>query len=197
MDKSKWTLERVIMVVGFLATLGLGGYVKSVWNDSIQESMTKALEDPHSKFYQLIKTEANKISEAKAREIIRFEMQNTAQQAAFLDAFRSFRNLPSEDLVNYVQDKFNWADTVHAQWGELKANHEWIAEKRSEEKPDVVMCGYVLAKQNIPTHFKTCDGELRKIFYGKILNATKNVYYYRDNSDSPIILSYISRVIIN
>lgn len=197
MDTKKITLERVIMVVGFLASLGVFGYLEGEYEESIQENMVAALQDKDSKVYRLIKKEADELAEAKAKEIVSYEIGSQAAQTAFIQAFQNFRNMPTEELLEYVEGKFAFADTVHAQWDELKANHKWISEKRKDEKPGYEMCGYVLQVDQKPKYFKSCTGELKKVYYGKLSNRSNSVFYYRNDEDKPIVLTYLSTVILD
>ena len=190
----KFNISNITAIVSLIALLGGGKIIMSYKESAIQNSVIQALSDPDSKISILVKREA----ENKAKEIMAYEMKSTANKLAFVSAFKkAFGNMTDKEALLYVQNMFNWADTIKSKWSMLESNHVWINEKRSEEKDGLETCAYVLCMNGNPKYFKSCSGGLKPIYHGKLNRMSSKVYYYRDNNDNAIVLTYLSRIITN
>lgn len=191
--KINW--DRVVAIVGLLITIGAGTIIKSTFNSMVDTAVNSALSNPESDSYRTLVREADSVAAKKTRILMKDVFEDEATKTAIVEAFDGFRGMEHNELVDYLNEKFDFADSVQKMLPQIKANHAWV-EKQMTSKPDLIPCGSILAKEGEPKWFKDCDGELRQISYGKPRqNLTRDVYYYRNKHDHPVILSTISTVV--
>lgn len=185
MSVGKISWEKALNVVVLLSGLGLFGWVKSEFKDSVSDEIKTQLKDPDSEISRLVKSEIDIISEAK----VKTEINAQAQAFAIAEAFNGFRNMGTVELRDYLEGQFNFADSIRAKMPVIRKNHEWTAQQRARDE-NFTMCGYLLMGEVL--QFVDCDGILREVHYGKLGNSQNKIYYYRDKEDNPIPISILS-----
>ena len=191
--KINW--DRVITIVGLLLTIGAGTIIQSTFSSIVDTAVNHALKDKSSDSYATLVREADSVAARQTKVLMKSVFDDEANKQALAVAFEGFRGMGNEELVSYLNDKFDFADSIQTMMPEIRKNHEWVA-KQMSEKPDLIPCGTILSKDGEPLYFRDCEGELRQISMGKPRpNLTRDVYYYRDKHDHPVILSTISTVV--
>ena len=187
MEKKPINIERIIAIIGLILTLGVGGYMKSIWNDSIQTAMVEALQDEHSKFYLLLKKEAHSIAKHEVDEVF----QDEADNQSLTHAFNGFMGLSPDQLKTKMQTLMMFGDSVLVKWPQLRSNHEYINDlrKSASNKNQFRIFG-----ENEPDEVITTDGIKREIYFGKPeIKERKELYYYRNRNDEAIALPFLSK----
>lgn len=73
----------------------------------------------------------------------------------------------------------------------------FIRKLMSRERSGYIKCAYVEGKNGKPMYWVTCDGQRRRIFFGKPNRRLVNdVYYYQGDDGKARILSALSSVVI-
>lgn len=189
--------DRIVAIVGLLLTVGAGGIVKATFTSIVDSAVNHALADPESDSYKTLIREADSVAARQTKIMMKDVFEDKATISVLANSLDGFRGMEDEELVEYINDKFDFADSIQAMMPEIRKNHAWVQEQMTE-KPDLVPCGTILAKEGTPLYFKDCDGELRQISFGKPKDRlNRDVYYYRDKHDHPVILSTISTVVYN
>ena len=180
-----------------VSTLGLGGYFGTIWYDSVDDAVSKLLKDQDSKTYirttEIADSSSNGVSESVVDELL----LSSAKYNKIYNSLSGHNGLNDEALTKYVKGMFSFADSIKVMMPTIIENHEWVSHQRDgTSASEYVRCGIILAKEGKPKYFLDCDGTKRKVSYGRPsgvnINAGKKVYYYRNDDDKPILLSYLS-----
>lgn len=177
------------LTFGTLAYIVVGHYA-TLW-------AVDKLEDPKSRIYLAVQDIVNAGTESISVEIIDELMTSAAKYNKIYNSLSGFKGLNDDALTEYLKETFTWSDSIKKIFPELMENHEWVSKQRDGHTASgYVTCGTVLAKNGVPEYFEDCDGIKRVIKLGRPpgmhLNSGKEVYYYRNKNDKPILISYLS-----
>jgi len=194
----------IAYLITFL-TAGGGGYMAAFWQDSVSSAAVEELKDPDSNLSRAISTRVEssmlealtEVKEDIKEEMLMDVMENMTTYSNIYNALSGFQGMTDERMIEYVKEKFMFADSIERLMPELVDNHEWVKQQRNGAGgSEYVICGTVEAKDGKPKYFVDCDGTRRKVYYGRPsgmnLNSGNRVFYYRNEDDNPILISYLS-----
>ena len=184
-EEKKINIDRIVAIIGLLLTIGAGGYVKSIWNDSVHDSMVQSLQDEHSKFYQLLKKEAHDIAQKEFESAFKEE----AETQALTDAFDGFMGLDPLAMREKMHTLVLFADSIIEKMPEIQKNHAYTTIMRETQSG---MRSFRVVGNGKPQYVFTLDGKKREVFKGKPdLRDRAELYYYRNSNDQPVALPFI------
>jgi len=187
-DLIKW-----LNVVALVAGLGVFGYMQTAFNNIIDKRVEVALGDS-LKTAQIIKA-----STKAAKKAAKKTLEEKTTISALATAFEGFRGMSTPALVEYMNHRFEMADSIAEQLPKIQENHKFV-EGLIQHQTGLQTCGVVLydPETKKPKYFKSCDGENKAIYYGKPRENMRNdAYYYHNATGAPIVLSYLSNIVIN
>jgi hypothetical protein len=208
----KWvTVERAIAVISFLMSVGVIGWVQGFWQGTVEQAVRNTLvyKDKSGKELPTEFTKYHIISPTVQESTVKIKevLEDKATLESFVEVFVGFKGMEAKELREYVEDKFGFAEEVQAMLDssgltieDLGANHAYAKSNR-ERDSKYIKCGYILQDKTTkePKLFVDCFGEPKKIYFGRPIgrNLEKDVYYYFNENGHPVILSYISNVVVN
>lgn len=200
-------------VVMLFNLIGIAG-ATIVFDYAVEQSALRLLGDPMSKLSQTVDQKA----EEKAKSMTKSTMMEQAKVIAMATALDGFRGMDVQELTQYLNNKFDFADTMQSVLADvdpraLRENHEWIAEQRAQLEAAATVtgnednvqtmgtCGDILVIGGIPALFRDENNELLKVYKGKPSRSdgkcyVYDVYYLRSSRDQVRVLRTISDVIL-
>ena len=86
--KINW--ERISVIIGILATLGVGGYIQSMWRGIVEDVMVEKIKDKDSNFSHVLNEKADEIAKEKADEVMQAYFRKEASKMALIESFEGF-----------------------------------------------------------------------------------------------------------
>jgi hypothetical protein len=216
---SKITFERVMAVIALLLSFGVFTYVEIAWKNTVKQSVEDVLVDEitspvtgrkikeptdFSKKYII------KPSVDQSLTTIGGLIRDEAAMEAMMQVFEGFKDLKDSELKEYIQSRFEFADQVilaldslDIDVDDMMVNHKFIKEQKKKLlNGDLSKCGYILKdiSTNKPKVFIDCDGDPKKIYFGKPIGRESlkfDVHYYFNEKGVPIIITYLSNIVIS
>ncbi len=199
-EKSKYNWDKIWKIVTAVMafcglTLGTVAYVVADHYATVY--LVDKIEDDRDKFHLAIQDMIDSSVKEVASQVSTDMIDQLSSMAGIYGSMKGFQGMTDKKMVQYVKDKFHFADTIQEMMPTIMENHEWVSQQRGgHTASEYITCGTVLAKDGEPKYFLDCDGHKRKISYGRPsgvnLNSGKKVYYYRNEDDKPVLLSYLS-----
>lgn len=216
--KKKITFERLVAFIMLLTSLGLFTFVEIVWDKQIEKGVKKVLveeyKNPQTGRLIVEPTEFTKDhlirpSVDTSLRVLGGMLENKAAMEALMKIFSGFKDLEEQELKDYIQTRFEFADRVMYSMDsmgvsveDMISNHTFVKKELEKLKSgNLTRCGYVLKdiSTNKPTLFVDCIGLPKKIYFGKPIgreNLSRDVHYYFNENGRPIIITYLSNIVI-
>lgn len=204
----KAPIMTIFMMLFSGGSLGLSGYVYSIYQKAIEDSMVVAFENPDSEPYKLMVYEIDSIAKVVSKEeaeSLKADdlFKNLSVVSKLSNAFAEHKGMEDEEAVEYIANKFEFAEKYQAKDSLMDAVLNFVEilmEEGDGGSSRYVDCGFVKydTQTEKPKFFVDCDDEQtwRKIRYGRPddvnLNSGRKIYYYKNEDGKSVIISSIS-----
>lgn len=202
----KIPIVTTILVLFSGGSLGISGYVYSVYQKSVEAAMVTAYKNTESAPYKLMVHDTDSIARVVAQEeteTLKADdlFKNMAVISKISDAFVGYGGMTDDETVEFIADKFEFAEKYQAKDSLMDAVFDFVEDLMlGETESRYVDCGYIKydTQTEKPKYFVACDDEQtwRKIRYGRPddvnINSGKKVYYYKNEDGKSIVIPSLS-----
>jgi len=198
----KKPITAIIAILMSMGTLGVGAKLASIADPYINDAVIVQVETTNSDMQDALVIFWDSLYNERSSSNNDAIIDELTDKMLMFTAMTGKKGLSDEGLMEEIEENFDLADSLKVMMPALKETTAWVEVKKNEDVEDTryVKCGYVLydTKTKKPRFFVDCDkhATLREIKHGRPsgvnLNSRREVFYYRNSDDKPIILSYLS-----